>query len=151
MVDEFRKCEDIGRERFKSMFSKFYRYEFDSRKYGEYDVLATGKTLSEPTYVIEIKNYNYPRRSDKFADYQLDWRKLYYLEKAAMERNSIPILIAFFTDKCVVWDISKIDWKSRERNVNCNDKGVSYGETKSASKETWLYINEGKTIEYDKT
>lgn len=149
MVDEYNKCEDIGREKFKSMFNNYYLMEFDERKYGEYDVLATGKTKDEPTYVIEIKNYVYPRNSDKFADYQLDWRKLYYLEKAAMERGSTPILIVFFTDRCVAWDISKINWKPRVRVMNCNDKGVSYGESKSASKETWLYINEGKSIGYD--
>lgn len=104
------------------------------------DNYMTGLTNGK-TYSTEIKNYinpDYPRRSDKFKDYMVDYIKLCHLEES---KNETKLLAAYFYDKLVVWDINKVDWKSTRDIRVTNKKGVDYGE-KETSVVAYLKISD---------
>lgn len=97
------------------------RYSFESKWYGD------------------IKNLRY---SDKFPNYQIDYDKLSALEAKSIEDKSTPLLICFFSNELVVWNINKCDWKSTKRKVYTNKIGGAYGQYKEWSEQAYLKLED---------
>ena len=154
MINAFRMKDLKGREHFSQDFDKYYFTAGTDSDYDRIDVYATAKTDLERTYCIEIKNYDdpeHPRPYYKYDNYQIDYEKLDWLCKEAADTGRIPILYVRFSDYTVVWDLSKIDWKSRESLRMVNANGQYYGYKKEWSRQTYLYIEEAvwkKKTEY---
>lgn len=97
------------------------RYDFESKWYGD---------------------INFPRTSNKFNNYQIDFDKLAALEKKAKENNSTPLLIVFFSNELVVWDINKCDWKPTKKTVKVNKIGGRYGKEKEETEQVYLMLSD---------
>ena len=97
------------------------RYDFESKWYG---------------------NIKYQRNSDKFPNYQIDYDKLVALEKRSKEQNSTPLLICFFSNELVIWNINNCDWKSTKKSVYTNKIGGAYGQQKEYSYQAYLQLND---------
>jgi hypothetical protein len=96
-------------------------------------------------YELETKWYGdekNKRNSDKYSNYQIDLEKLIYLEKKAKENNSTPLLMVFFSNELVVWDINKCDWKSTKKTVKVNKIGGKYGKEKEESQQVYLMLSD---------
>ena len=102
-------------------------------------VVEAGKT-----YVIEIKNYDdpeNPRPFKKYDDYMLDHDKVANIKEKAKREGRIPLVIVYFYDYTIVWNVSKIDIDSRANWRWVNKDGQDYGE-KELAYETYLYESE---------
>lgn len=101
--------------------------------------------FTDERYSFESKWYgdiNHPRYSDKFSNYQIDYDKLVALEAKSKEENSKPLLICFFSNELVVWDINKCNWKDTKRTVYTNKIGGAYGQQKEYSDQAYLLLND---------
>lgn len=120
---------------------------------GKYDRVDFFSETEKGKYVGDIKSYTDPqheRRSDKFPDYQIDHNKLFSIKREALNNDRTPLLIVFFSDKMVIWDLNEVDWETRFKWVRCNKKGGNYGE-KDWDGQTYLHISEAKVVkDYDK-
>ena len=76
MTNPYQLCESIGRRATEELFGNYYIFNFTADEYNRVDFLATGLTLSCPTYVGEIKHYNQERSLRKFENYMIDYNKL---------------------------------------------------------------------------
>lgn len=97
------------------------RYSFESKWFGD------------------VKN---PRYSTKYNNYQIDYDKLSALEAKSKEEHSKPLLICFFSNELVVWDINKCDWKSTKKLVYTNKSGGNYGKYKEWSEQAYLKLED---------
>lgn len=96
-------------------------------------------------YEIETKWYSdehHRRNSDKFSNYQIDYDKLDNLEKKAKEKNSTPLLMVFFSNELVVWNINRCDWKSTKKTVKVNKIGGRYGAEKEETEQVYLLLDD---------
>lgn len=135
--------EHIGRDLAVKYLSKCIDFNFTTGKYTEVDFYGTSKR-QDKGYVGDIKQYmnpDHPRNSDKFPDYQIDFNKLFHIKKEAINNNLTPLLIVFFTNELVVWDLSNIKWEERWYWKQVNKKGGAYGE-KEWELQTKLYLTE---------
>lgn len=101
--------------------------------------------IKDKDYVFESKWYgdiNHPRYSNKFPNYQIDYKKLEELEMKSIEENGTPLLICFFSNELVVWDINKTNWKSTKRSVCTNMIGGNYGKYKEWSDQAYLKLED---------
>ena len=101
--------------------------------------------FTDSRYSFESKWYGdakHPRYSNKFDDYQIDYDKLVALEAKSKEENSKPLLMCFFSNELVVWDINKCNWKSTKRNVYTNKTGGAYGQEKEYSDQAYLFLKD---------
>lgn len=101
--------------------------------------------ITDERYTFESKWYgdiNYQRYSDKFPNYQIDYDKLSALEAKSKEENSKPLLICFFSNELVVWNINKCKWKDTKRRVCVNKIGGSYGMEKEYSNQAYLKLED---------
>lgn len=101
--------------------------------------------FTDERYSFESKWYgdiNHPRYSDKFSNYQIDYDKLSALETKSKEENSKPLLICFFSNELVVWDINKCKWKDTKRTVYTNKIGGAYGQQKEYSEQAYLQLSD---------
>lgn len=145
MENAFRKKDLEGRNYFSQDFDNYYYTAGTEDDYDRIDVYATAKTQLERTYAIEIKCYNdpeHPRPYEKYENYQIDYEKLDTLCAVAESTGRIPILYVRFSDWTVVWDLTKIDWKSRLTTRLVNKNGQAYGREKEWSRQTYLYLEE---------
>lgn len=136
--------EQIGRHLAVKYLSKSIDFKFTTGKYTEVDFYGTSKR-QDKGYVGDIKQYmnpKFPRRSDKFPDYQIDFNKLYHIKKEAVNNNLTPLLVVFFSDIMVVWDISKVNWEDRWYWEKVNKKGGEYKKTIEWELQTKLYVKE---------
>lgn len=137
--DPYAYAESLGRDK---TASRFYNIIFDFTK-GKYDCVdfwATGNTLS----VGEIKNYIRERNLRDYPNYMIDLSKITNLISLAEKEERKPLLICFFWDWTIIWDLSKIgedEITKRKRWMWVNKDGVHYGE-KERSLMTFLYENE---------
>ena len=100
--------------------------------------------FSDKRYEFESKWYGdtkHPRYSNKFSNYQIDYDKLAALETKSKEENSTPLLICFFSNELVVWDINKCNWKATKRKVCTNKIGGAYGYEKEWSNQAYLLLD----------
>lgn len=143
--------EDKGRELFYFAFKDDYRMDFTEDKNCPYDATSTGKTNGD-MWLVEIKCYiggEYarpynkinPRTGKPYPNYQIDYEKLVKVSDLAHQRNHIPILVVFFTDRMLIWNLDKVDWQSTyTEGVWCNDYGYDYGKSKSnKTPQAYLY------------
>lgn len=101
--------------------------------------------FTDERYSFESKWYgdaNHPRYSNKFNNYQIDYDKLVALEAKSKEENSKPLLMCFFSNELVVWNIDKCDWKSTKKSVLTNKIGGAYGKYKEYSNQAFLNLED---------
>lgn len=123
--DEFSKeHEKIGRDLLRNVFSNHneYRIYFADYEKDEVDFIMFGK---EGVYAGDIKCYRsktYIRthnckidtikgEKNEYDDYELDAHKLEKIEDRAKRINAIPILVVFFADCLMIWDLAKTNWR----------------------------------------
>lgn len=97
------------------------RYTFESKWYGD------------------VTNIRY---SNKYPNFQIDYDKLLALEAKSKKENSKPLLICFFSNELVVWDINKCKWKDTKRTVYTNKIGGAYGQQKEYSEQAYLQLSD---------
>ena len=128
------------------------KHKFTPGKYAAFDGLSTGSTC---TVLEEIKAYNdpeYPRTHDKFNNYQIDMLKCSVVTAAAknnkdeLGRFRRPLLMVFFTDRFMIWDLSKINWINTAKLILTNKEGTNYGE----KEWSWQVYLEFQDVIYDK-
>ena len=149
MTNPYQLCESLGRRATEELFGNYYIFNFTADEYNRVDFLATGLTLSCPTYVGEIKHYNQERSLRKFENYMIDYNKLEAIIQKANEQGRIPILICYFTDFTVVWNLNKIGLQTlyeRAEWRHVNKDGQNYGAEKENSFMTYLYEKEAVWI-----
>lgn len=101
--------------------------------------------FTDDRFTFESKWYgdiNHPRYSDKFSNYQIDYDKLSALEAKSKEENSKPLLMCFFSNELVIWNIDKCDWKSTKKSVLTNKIGGAYGQQKEYSDQAYLKLED---------
>lgn len=147
MIDakqECKKCEDIDRWAFEKDFGNMFIMDFTKDEYNTKDVYMTAVTASRREYVGELKGYfkpDLPRSAEKFDDYQIDYTKLIEVKKKGLNQNRTPLIICYFTDRLVIWDLNKSKWENTARWVNSNVKGYDYGR-KEKDLMGYLYFND---------
>lgn len=106
--------------------------------------------------IVEVKTYyniDHKRNSDKYFNYQIDAKKLTDITSEARQHGTTPLLFCFFSNELVVWDLDKTDWYHTIKDVETNDTGVNYGNTKSKGPQAYLplrdAIHRDKTINID--
>lgn len=120
----------------------------------KYKIVATPKGSRTDTgmtgftdnrgYVVEIKGYfnpDYPRPTFKYPDFQIDYDKLRACKKIAMNKNEKPLLICYFSDKKVIWDLTKEPWEDTAKWVWVNKEGVDYGNSEWELQATLKFDN----------
>ena len=144
-MNNFTEAENKGREKMKTLCKEGVergtrKIEFTEDRYCPYDLSMTSKT---GTSVGEIKNLERPY--SQYPNFQIDLSKLRNLLRAAEEKDSTPLLFAFFTDCTLVWDISTLSDKIEERakTVWCtNTTADRYNRGHREKTETFLYSDE---------
>lgn len=144
--------ENKGRQKFATRFGRFYYIVFATDPTSRWDFMATGRTKSNPTYVGEIKNVGRPYgkyNEDSDMGYLIDFDKLKALKKIALNEGRKAILVVFFTDRTVIWEISDGHdaesfggWQARGIWKSTNKKGVDYGKEKDWEYITYLFLGE---------
>lgn len=143
--DLVKEKESVQRKKIKdlALFSE-YVPSFEEDEFSRTDgKLVNISNLKK--YVFESKWYGnpkYPRNSNAYKDYQIDYDKLVELENKAKENNSTPLLICFFSNELVIWDINKCDWKPTKKWVCTNAYGVNYGAKKEYSYQAYLNLSD---------
>lgn len=145
-MDKYQEAEKRGRDKTTKRFGKRLHIEYTTDQFNRVDANATGITSSNSgnTYVIEIKNYDdpeNPRPFTKYDDYMLDHDKVANIKEKAKREGRIPLVIVYFYDYTIVWNVSKIDIDSRANWRWVNKDGQDYGE-KELAYETYLYESE---------
>lgn len=146
-----RKKEATQRAKIKYItFATDFYPEFTEGQYDRTDGTLTN-ILTDQVFYFESKWYGDPqhkRDSTKFKDntgrynFQIDYDKLSKLTDKAKTTNSTPLLICFFSNELVVWDISKCNWQATKTNKYTNKYGGSYGQQKEYSDQAYLYLDE---------
>lgn len=102
--------------------------------------------FTDERYTFESKWYGDAtniRNSNKYPNYQIDYKKLEELEAKSKEDNTAkPLLICFFSNELVVWDINKCNWKDTKRTVYTNKSGGNYGKYKEYSEQAYLKLED---------
>lgn len=146
--------ENIGRTLLKNVF-KIDRYSIYFADYQNEEVDFIMFTLDNKTYVGDIKAYRdneHPRPHNKFKDYQVDYKKLVAITDKARRINAIPLLVVFFSDQLMIWNLDMVDWQSTKKDVWTNAKGGNYGQYKTIEPQAFLnleqafYINKNINI-----
>lgn len=123
--DEFSKeHEKLGRDLLRNVFSNtdMYRIYFADYEKDEVDFIMFAKTevlagdikcYRSKTY-IRTHNCKIDTIKDKkneYDDYELDADKLEKIEDRAKRINATPILVVFFADCLMIWDLTKTNWR----------------------------------------
>ena len=142
--------EKIGRAKYKARFGKLYYIEFTKGEFDDYDFTQTATTKQKIiTYLGDIKDVDrsyFKYSKDKDEGFLIDFDKLRRVKKAAINDGRIGLIVAFFTDMTVVWDITKIEWEKRTEWKLVNKDGQNYGE-KEWELVTYLYLDEAAWTE----
>ena len=138
-MDGYQQAEQRGRNKTSQRFGQRLQIVYTVDRHNPIDFYATGITLeySGVTYVVEIKNYDdpeHPRPFTKFSNYMIDWSKLSTLKAEAKGKGRRPLLIVYFDDWTIIWDITDIDIDSRREWRYVNKDGQNYG------KKEWTYV-----------
>ena len=151
-MNKYDLAEDIGRRKFSRRFGKFYNIAFSTDPHSRYDFMATAYTVAQTIYVGEIKNINRPYGKYNSAvdnGFLIDFDKLKELKKIALNEGRKAILVVFYSDRTVVWEISDgFDaevyggWQARAKWKATNKKGVDYGGEKDWEYVTYLFLSE---------
>lgn len=127
----------------KLLENTHYVAAYTTDTYNRIDGILIDWNTAQITHIIETKAYRYERPSTKYEDFQIDYDKLEALEEYSHKYNNAkPLLLCFFTNELVVWDISIIDWRKTKKWVMTNDKGINYGASKSKSPQAYLKLED---------
>ncbi len=139
-------AEIRGRYKTLKRFGGVWHIVFTIDQFNAIDFYATASTLyGIVTIVGEIKNYDnpdHPRPFTKFDNYMIDYGKLRNLKARAKALNAIPLLIVFFDDYTILWDLTEIDTDSRTSWEWVNKDGQNYGCEEELQEMTYLYESE---------
>ena len=136
--------ENIGRTLLKKVF-KTDRYSIYFADYQNEEVDFIMFTFDNKTYAGDIKAYrdnNHPRPHNKFKDYQVDYKKLVAITNKARNINAIPLLVVFFSDQLMIWNLDAVDWQSTKKDVATNAKGGNYGQYKTIEPQAFLNLEQ---------
>lgn len=136
--------ENIGRTLLKKVF-KTDRYSIYFADYQNEEVDFIMFTFDNKIYAGDIKAYrdnNHPRPHNKFKDYQVDYKKLVAITNKARSINAIPLLVVFFTDQLMIWNLDAVDWQSTKKDVATNAKGGNYGQYKTIEPQAFLNLEQ---------
>lgn len=154
MTDKYLEAENKGRKMFQEDFGHIFYIEYTTGRCDSVDLYMTAATDPSRTYVGEIKAYlnpQHPRPYTKFKDYMIDYDKLRHIKKIGLNENRTPVLISYFSDYCLVWDLNSTKWESTGTWELVNCKGVEYG-TKEYEFMAHLTIEDAiykKPMEYE--
>lgn len=139
-MNSYTNAENIGRTLFTTTFGEhLFHYKFAEEQYSTTDFKATFIKPDECSgdCVGEIKAYRnteHPRTyygsgDRKYDDYMIDLAKLMEITKKAKNQPIYhsPILVVFFGDRTVIWDLDKFDWRKDIRMEYANKDGMNYG------------------------
>ena len=151
--DNYTLAEDKGREKYYDDWKGLFHIVFNEDKYGPWDFKQTALTPNAPIYVGEIKNVD--RAYSKYGDYlndkgfMIDYNKCREVKKIAMNEGRKPLIVAYFTDKKVIWNLDKMPWEMRADWRRVNKDGQNYGE-KEWELMTYLFLDEADlVVDYD--
>lgn len=136
--------ENIGRTLLKKVF-KTDRYSIYFADYQNEEVDFIMFTFDNKIYAGDIKAYrdnNHPRPHNKFKDYQVDYKKLVAITNKARSINAIPLLVVFFSDQLMIWNLDAVDWQSTKKDVATNAKGGNYGQYKTIEPQAFLNLEQ---------
>lgn len=136
--------ENIGRTLLKKVF-KTDRYSIYFADYENEEVDFIMFTFDNKKYAGDIKAYRddkHPRPHNKFKDYQVDYKKLVAITNKARSINAIPLLVVFFTDQLMIWNLDVVDWQSTKKDVCTNAKGGNYGQYKTIEPQAFLNLEQ---------
>lgn len=145
-MDKHEICEQRGRQKAYNLLHKHYQLEFENNQYSRADLYATATTTGTK-YIIEIKNYEEDRPFTKYKDYLIDFDKLNAVYSLSLEDKRRAIVLVFFTDCIVAWDLadSVRKWQSKKEWRWVNKDGQDYGK-KEYSLVTYLDKEDAKWI-----
>lgn len=130
-----RKYEELGRNSLRKLFSNpdMYRIYFADYEKDEVDFILFTQVGTKAGDIKCYRNKDYIRYHDhlvhngktirEYPDYELDADKLENIAIAANVINATPILVVFFADQVMIWDLSKTNW----RNTLYLREGNKYG------------------------
>lgn len=143
--NEVRYAETKQRQKLKELISPTnYLIFFAKDDYSRTDGFIISADCKE-RYTIETKWYGdegNKRYSDKFKNYMIDYSKLDELTKKSVEYESTPLLICFFSNELVVWDISRCNWQSTGERRLVNKEGLHYGKEKELAFMAYLNLSD---------
>lgn len=134
-----------GRQRTERVLSPKLLIDFTRGEHDVVDFFATALTCTASTFVGEIKDLlekGYERSLRKYENYMIDWAKINLMREIARNDGRRAILIVFFTDYTVIWDVTDMDVDSRRKWRWVNKDGQNYGKRKEWQLMTFLYENE---------
>lgn len=144
-TDEVRNVELKQRTKLKKLIEDTeYVIAFSINDYARTDGFIMNYN-NDKRYTIETKWYgdiNNLRYSNKFKDYMIDYDKLKNLTELSKTHNSKPLLICFFSNELVVWDLNKTNWEATGEWKWVNEEGLNYGKKKELSFMAFLQLNE---------
>jgi len=149
MLNEFvNEKEKNGRNLLKDVFKpNDYSIYFADYQKEEVDFIMFSK--EGKIYAGDIKTYrdvNNPRPHNKFKDYQVDYKKLLAITEKAHKINGIPLLVVFFSDQLMIWNLDMVDWQSTKKDVLTNAKGGNYGQSKTLEPQAFLNLEQAYYI-----
>ena len=144
MRNEFENRENGGRVKWlqlnmKDVVSGKKTIAFTYDPYAPIDFLMTALT-NVSGYLEsmgEIKDIH--RDYTKYNNFQIDYHKLQNLKARAEEDAKVPYLVCFFTDYCIVWDLTDIDLEERKYTTLCTSTTAeNYNKGSREKEEVWL-------------
>lgn len=139
-MNSYTNAENIGRTLFTTTFGEhLHHYKFAEEQYSTTDFFAAfiDKDYFEAKTIGDIKAYRnsehprsyYGTSERRYNDYMIDLSKLMEITKKARNQDKYhhPILVVFFADRTVIWDLDKFDWKKDIRLEYANKDGMNYG------------------------
>lgn len=140
-MNSYTNAENIGRTLFTQTFGEhLFHHSFSEEQYSTTDFHAVFVKPDETAgdCIGEIKAYRnskHPRTyygtgTRKYDDYMIDLAKLMEITKKSKNQPIYhhPLLVVFFGDRTVIWDLDKFDWRKDIRLEYANKNGMNYGE-----------------------
>lgn len=144
------QAEKIGRKKYMDMYGEKNIIEFSTYDYERWDFKQTAMTPSLTTAVGDIKNVNrdYAKYIHDGIDggFLIDFDKCRAVKKEAKnDFRPSGLIVGFFNDLTIIWDIMQINWEERGAWRKVNKDGQDYGE-KEWEYVTFLYLKEAVEI-----
>lgn len=145
-MNGYQQAEKTGRGKYEDMFGDKYVIAFSSYDYEKWDFKQTARTDTNRTHVGDIKNEGRPYSKyiykGKDGGFLIDFDKCRNVKKEALnDGRTGGLIVGFFTDMVIAWDITKIEWEKRGEWRQVNKDGQNYGE-KEWEYVTYLYLKE---------
>ena len=129
------KGENVGRNLIRRLYGNTdkYRLYFSDYQFDEVDFILIN-IQNGNTYVGDVKqyhantvtrNHNYLLNNGiierTYPNYEIDYEKLEQIkERSKMIEGSTPILVVFFADCVMVWDLNISSWEKTKHNRKGN-------------------------------